>query len=117
MQWIEHIEASAPDINRSSIETGEYCRETNLVCSPATLRSKSKGRRRLSRALLSLFGAVILIVAAFAFVATGFRLGHTFSDISSQDASARSGNAPDTSYPCGVEMPCFDKSRYQPVWL
>jgi len=117
MQWIEHIEASAPDISRSSIEIGEHCRETNLLCSPATLRSKSKGRRRFPRALLSLFGAVTLVVAAFAFVATGFRLGHTFNDISSQDASTHSGNTPDTSYPCGMEIPCFDKSRYQPVWL
>ena len=56
-------------------------------------------------------------VAAFVLVATGLQLGRTFSNISGSDPAQQWSPMPDTSYPCGVELPCYDKGRYQPIWL
>ena len=56
-------------------------------------------------------------VAGFVLVATGLQLGHAFSDASGLDTPARFGEMPDTSHPCGAGTPCFEKGRYQPVWL
>jgi len=55
--------------------------------------------------------------AGFVLVATGLQLGHTFSNISGLDIPAQLGQLPETSYPCGLENPCFEKGRYQPIWL
>ena len=56
-------------------------------------------------------------VAGFVLVATGLQLGRTFSNNSGLDIPTQLGQMPETSYPCGVENPCFEKGRYQPIWL
>jgi hypothetical protein len=56
-------------------------------------------------------------VAGFILVAAGVQFGRAFSNISGPDSPAQMGRMPDTSYPCGVENPCFEKGRYQPIWL
>ena len=73
--------------------------------------------RKCVRTVLALIGSLLLLVSAFALVQTGFRLGRSFNDPSGLDTAARFGIPPDTSYPCGVEIPCYEKGRYQPIWL
>ena len=64
-----------------------------------------------------LAGPAVLLVAALVLIQTGLQLGRTFNDPSGLDTAARFGIAPDTSYPCGLEIPCYEKSRFQPIWL
>jgi len=55
--------------------------------------------------------------AAFVLIGTGVGLGRTFGNAPRLDAPALFGSAPSASYPCGVDIPCFEKGRYQPIWL
>jgi hypothetical protein len=73
--------------------------------------------RKSVRTVLALVGSLLLLVTAFALVQTGVRLGRSFNDPSGLETAARIGISPDTSYPCGVEIPCYEKGRYQPIWL
>ena len=90
-----------------------------------TADQKCIPRRRLVRSqssrgfwwCLSPLGWIGGFVAGFVLVATGLQLGRTFSNASGLDTPAQMGPMPETSYPCGVEIPCFEKGRYQPIWL
>jgi hypothetical protein len=77
-------------------------------------------RSRYSRGLwwcLTSLGWLGGFIAVFVLVAAGMQLGRAFSDVSGLDASARFGKVPDGSQPCGAGNPCFERGRYQPVWL
>jgi hypothetical protein len=91
--------------------------QREMAMRAAVYREPERPIRKCIPALLVLSGSVLLLVGAFALVQTGFRLGRSFNDPSALDAAARIGIAPDTSYPCGVEIPCYEKGRYQPIWL
>jgi hypothetical protein len=85
----------------------------------ANPRHKPK-RSRYSRRLwwwLTPLGWLGLLVAGFVLVAAGMQLGRAFSDASGLGASAQFGEAPESSQPCGAGNPCFERGRYQPVWL
>lgn len=60
---------------------------------------------------------VLVLIVAFVLVKTGLQLGRRFGDLDSQEAAVGLGNRPDNSYPCGPDIACFEKGRYQPIWL
>jgi hypothetical protein len=93
----------------------------------AMLRSDRYGNRRRKPVrlrssptlwwCLTPLGWLGFLVAGFVLVATGLQLGRMFSDASALDIPAQFSKIPDVSHPCGARNPCFEKERYQPVWL
>jgi hypothetical protein len=71
-------------------------------------------RRRL---LLRVSGLALVLIAALALLEAGLQLGRTFGELSSQEAATGYGSRTENSYPCGPDIACFEKGRYQPIWL
>jgi len=108
MQPARHVEASARQHgNASAVKNGPK---------PLLANSECRGWKR-SHIALAVTGSLVFITTAFLLLEMGVQLGRAFNAVNESDVATRFSVTPDNSYPCGPNIGCFEKGRYQPIWL